>query len=343
MTGLMLLMAGAAWSQVCPIGFQNTQPIADYDTTQNGGQTALHTRTGFTWMRCAVGQTWTGATCTGTATNLNWQAALQAAAAETTLGGGWRVPNVRELESIVESACFNNRLNNAVFLTSPASSFWTSTTYAFDSSRVWAVVFNSGDSFAEQKSGLGNVRLVRGGDFSADFDVVTVTPAVTGVQSRKVHGSAGTFGIAIDTTQPIAGAVTVEPRAIGSGHLIAFTFDRAITSAGTATSSGGGTATATFAGNEVTVRITNLADNKRSTITLQNVNGIAAPAPVSLGFLIGDADNSRSVTASDVSGLRIRSGQAVDAGNFRYDLNASGSIGAADIAAAKRRAGTNLR
>ena len=34
---------------------------------------------------------------------------------------------------------------------------------------------------------------------------------------------------------------------------------------------------------------------------------------------------------------------AVDAGNFRYDLNASGSIGAADIAAAKRRAGPNLR
>lgn len=57
--------------------------------------------------------------------------------------------------------------------------------------------------------------------------------ALTGVKSRKVHGTAGTFDLTIDTTQAFGASVTVEPRTIGAGHTIVFQFDSTITATGT--------------------------------------------------------------------------------------------------------------
>ncbi|MDP2902572.1 MAG: hypothetical protein Q8N96_05635 [Methylovulum sp.] len=42
-----------------------TTPTSDF--TDNNDGTVTHKTTGLTWMRCAMGQTWTGAACTGTA------------------------------------------------------------------------------------------------------------------------------------------------------------------------------------------------------------------------------------------------------------------------------------
>ena len=62
-------------------------------------------------------------------------------------------------------------------------------------------------------------------------------------------------------------------------------------------------------------------------------------ATAAVGFLVGDVNASRSVNATDISGVKARSGQITDSGNFRFDLNASGGINATDISAAKARAG----
>ena len=72
------------------------------------------------------------------------------------------------------------------------------------------------------------------------------------------------------------------------------------------------------------------------------VNG-TTNASVSLGFLVGDVNNSLSVTPSDVSNVQARSGQPASLANFLMDLNASGAIGAADIAATKARVGNMLQ
>ncbi|MEQ1518242.1 MAG: hypothetical protein ABL931_17310, partial [Usitatibacteraceae bacterium] len=53
----------------------------------------------------------------------------------------------------------------------------------------------------------------------------------TGVQSRKSHGVAGTFDLALDNTLA-APNVTLESRAIGAGHTIVFQFNTPITAAG---------------------------------------------------------------------------------------------------------------
>ena len=169
---------------------------------------------------------------------------------------------------------------------------------------------------------------------------------LTAVQSRKAHGAAGSFDTSVDITQTIGGAVTVESRAIGAGHQIVFKFDGPVATYGTPlafdeTGAPIGTLMALTAGNDVVVTLTNVPDNKRIRLVLPNVNG-AGDAVVSLGFLVGDVNNSRSVSTVDVQQLKARSGQGVDAANFRFDLNASGVISAADVSAVKSRSPRNL-
>jgi hypothetical protein len=183
---------------------------------------------------------------------------------------------------------------------------------------------------------------------------VMVTPsagaalAVVSVQSRKTHGSAGTFDLAIDRAQIITGSVTVEPRLTGASHQIVFEFNNPVTSltgvstVDSAMVTGLGSPMATFSGNEVTVVLTGaVLDNKRLTIQLTGVNG-TLDTSVSLGFLVGDVNNSRSVTSADILQVKGRSGLTTDLSNFIYDLNASGSITSADILQVKGRSGTSL-
>lgn len=172
---------------------------------------------------------------------------------------------------------------------------------------------------------------------------VLVFPAInlTAVQSRKTHGAAGIFDLLIDTIPIISGAVTVESRSSGASHLIVFQFTSPITATGAATAVNGSGAplsisSAIASGNEVLVTLTGAADNSRATVSLANVNGTLNPL-ASIGFLIGDVNNTRSVNSSDISSVKARSGQTTDLTNFKFDVNASGAINSSDISAVKAR------
>lgn len=177
-------------------------------------------------------------------------------------------------------------------------------------------------------------------------DVLVPSLSLIAVRSRKAHGAAGAFDITLDTVALIGGVVTVEPRTTSAGHTIVFQFDGPVTAAGTVTaidSAGNpvGVATAVLSGNELQVALTGIPDNSRATISLAGVNGVLSAA-VSVGFLVGDVNNSRSVNSSDISSVKARSGQAADATNFKFDLNASGAINSSDISAVKARSGLTL-
>ena len=80
-----------------------------------------------TWRRCLHGQQWnnTNQSCTGSPIKLNWQDALLAAK-----NSGWRLPNTKELMSIVDLQCFSPPLHPELFPEAPASltsGLWTST------------------------------------------------------------------------------------------------------------------------------------------------------------------------------------------------------------------------
>ena len=139
-----------------------------------------------------------------------------------------------------------------------------------------------------------------------------------------------------------------EPRAIGSGHRIVFSFNTTVTSAGTATATDAngvsiGPVTATLApdASEVIVPLPAIADASRLTVTLSNVNN-SGGGTIALGFLVGDVSSDRLVSSGDISAVKSQSAQATTAANFKFDLNASGSVSAADIAAVKARLNLQL-
>jgi alpha-tubulin suppressor-like RCC1 family protein/mono/diheme cytochrome c family protein len=172
-------------------------------------------------------------------------------------------------------------------------------------------------------------------------------PNLIGVVSRKTHATAGTFDLPVDSSIPIGGAVTIESRVIGAGHLLVFQFDAPVTAVSGVTAVNAamvavGAVSAVPTGSEIHVTLAGVADNSRVTVSVPLVNGGASSAAASLGFLVGDINNSRSVNASDISGIKARAGQAASSSNFKFDLNASGSINATDISAVKARAGLVL-
>ena len=182
----------------------------------------------------------------------------------------------------------------------------------------------------------------------------TVTASFSGgpfslltVQSRKTHGTAGTFDLPIDSSVGVGGAVTVESRTSGvGGHTIVFQFSGPVTAVSgvtsrDATSNPIGTATFAIADNDVVVTLTGIPDNRRANITVSDVNASLTPA-AAIGFLVGDVNNTRSVTASDISSVKARSGQSTTALNFKFDVNVTGAINAADISAVKARSGLAL-
>lgn len=137
--------------------------------------TVTDTQTGLMWQKCSLGQTWVDNTadntaddqCTGGASAVNWQLALDAAQtanAGSALGyGDWRLPNKNELASLVEPACVNPSINDAVFVSTPANWYWSSSALANDSRGAWLVVFNDGLVNGGGKYLNSHVRLVRGG------------------------------------------------------------------------------------------------------------------------------------------------------------------------------------
>ncbi len=186
---------------------------------------------------------------------------------------------------------------------------------------------------------------------SATSAAVSVTPqagaplTLIGVVSRKSHAAAGPFDVVVDRSAAINGAVSVEPRAAdaGGGHAVVFQFNAPVTSvAGAAAVDDAAAAVASSAaasGHDAVVTLTGVADKKRVTVSVPNVNGTAVNAAASLQFMLGGRQNAAGAGAADVSAARAHSGRVTSAASFRQDVNASGFVSAADIAAIKARAG----
>jgi hypothetical protein len=132
--------------------------------SDNGDGTVTDIKTGLVWKRCSEGQVWDGTTCAGTESNYTWQTALQAGVASAFAGkSDWRLPNIKELGSIVERQCFDPAINAIVFPNTPSSSFWSGSPCAGASNDAWLVDFVGGNDFNAYKSYFSYVRLVRGG------------------------------------------------------------------------------------------------------------------------------------------------------------------------------------
>ncbi len=157
---LAMGMATAA-AQTCRDDIRATAPDSRFQDNGNGTVTDL--ATGLIWKQCAEGLS--GAGCAaGSVASLTWAQALQRAADADFAGSAlWRLPNKKELASLVEWRCVVPAINARFFPNTPAAWFWSSSPYASYSYHAWIVDFSYGNVYGNDKVNAPHVRLVRGG------------------------------------------------------------------------------------------------------------------------------------------------------------------------------------
>src|SRR5690606_3487424 len=101
----------------------NTLLRQTFDTNAVMAETSgvlVDSKTGLMWMRCALGYQWQDGNCVkdeSKTAEFNWPDALNTAATNKTFAGysDWRLPNRKELGSIVEGTCFDPAINLTLF------------------------------------------------------------------------------------------------------------------------------------------------------------------------------------------------------------------------------------
>jgi hypothetical protein len=179
----------------------------------------------------------------------------------------------------------------------------------------------------------GKVYVGTSAQLSVFGQLVPTAPALASAVSRKVHGSAGTFDLPLSL---VATNPTTEPRQ-GPTQTIVLTFDKPIVSATAAVTEGVATAgTPIFSGNNVIVDLSGVTDQQYLTVSLANVassDGTSGGSgSVRIGLLLGDVNQSRTVTVADLGLVNAQLAQPVTATNFLKDVNASGTLTVADKA-----------
>jgi len=161
---LALGAGGALAEQVCKYdSIPATAPASRF--TDNGDGTVTDQASGLQWKRCSEGQTWNGSTCVGTLNGYTWQKALQHANTATYAGkDDWRLPNIKELASIVEGACSNPAIDLAAF-PGTTSNVFLSSSPQHETNGVGEVFFYYGHIGTTNKANPDVVRLVRNGQY----------------------------------------------------------------------------------------------------------------------------------------------------------------------------------
>jgi len=121
---------------------------ADFTKTAN---IVTDNSTGLQWQDDAVG------------TAMDWQAAIDHCEALSLDGfSDWRLPNLKELTSIVDDSTASPAIEST-FQNTASSYYWSSTTYVGIVSSAWVVYFGYGYQLSVVKSPSYYVRCVRAG------------------------------------------------------------------------------------------------------------------------------------------------------------------------------------
>ncbi len=162
--------------------------------------------------------------------------------------------------------------------------------------------------------------------------------------SRKTHGSAGAFDIAL----PLTGEPGLESRSTTGNHTIVVTFSNPPMSGNASITAGTGSVVGSpaFNGNTMTVNLSGVADVQKITVNLSSVTDsfgqVLPDTAVSMNVLAGDVNASKTVNASDIGMTKAESGIAITAANFRADVNATGGVNGSDIGMVKAATGNTV-
>lgn len=129
--------------------------------TYAGGE-VTDTATGLIWRRCSEGQTWDGSTCHGVAAAASWSRARRQAELEAArTGQAWRLPNVKELQSLVTDDHSVPAIDTEAFPNTRSKWYWSSTPYSSLPFYAWSVFFLDGATNFVMTTEPYSARLVR--------------------------------------------------------------------------------------------------------------------------------------------------------------------------------------
>jgi len=171
---LALISIESSSAQTCTTNVYQNAPTERFTMLDDE---VVDSRTGLVWQRCLGGQVWNAETtnCDMTATSKNWKEALESAPE------GWRLPNIKELMSLVEHSCAFPALNTTVFpmtdeaVTEGYAIQWSSTAnknstfFGVTSSKSWYFSFLLGDPQVDEKNTYRYVRYVK--DYEIELEV----------------------------------------------------------------------------------------------------------------------------------------------------------------------------
>lgn len=151
----------------------------------NGNGTITDSDTGLTWQQAEIGATtdWTNA--------LNY-------AEELTLGGfqDWRLPNIKELESLNDETLVSPSIDTNYFPNAESARYWSSTTQNNSTGNAWFNEFIAGITSQASKTSSYWVRAVRGG-------LANTAPALATISNRTVNA-----GVTVQFTNTASDAET---------------------------------------------------------------------------------------------------------------------------------------
>ena len=147
-------------AQSCVPNIPQTTPGEDF--VDHGNGTVTHKKTGLMWSQCLLGQS--GSDCTSGNSNIyTWEKALEVTAASTLAGyNDWRLPNVKELGSIVEEACYDPAINLSIFPNTPSEGVWSASPGYNAGYDAWIFSYYWGACYPAFRDNRLRVRLVRG-------------------------------------------------------------------------------------------------------------------------------------------------------------------------------------
>jgi len=127
--------------------------------TDNGDSTVTDTRTRLVWQKST------------SSSEMTWEEALSSCEGLTLASqSDWRLPNIKELFSIVDTSEYNPAIDETYFPATQSADYWSSTTWRTTTTNAWRVDFNGGVQYPRHKTDVHAsqtadkyVRCVRGG------------------------------------------------------------------------------------------------------------------------------------------------------------------------------------
>lgn len=151
---ILSLFSSLALSQVCNDNIERSSIEGRFVNTEDGY--ILDVETMLRWNYCSLGQEYANGNCVGTPSQFEtFHDALNAVASIE----GHRIPNIKELATLVERSCVEPAIDQEVFPDTPLYVYWTSTPKASGSAMI--IDFTDGSEIIRDINRPKVIRLVK--------------------------------------------------------------------------------------------------------------------------------------------------------------------------------------